>query len=125
MADIAIVINNYFHDVATAVLLTSATIMYVLGKQAEKEGTHASATLFGFYATLTRFATGALVWIVVGGIPRVIFFETHEFIPARVNGLLVALGIKHALMFTAVAVGIVLWRSVRKKIEVAGTGGER
>jgi len=119
MADILIVMNNYFHDVATATLLAATVIMYALSKQAEREGAAASATLSGFYRTLTRFVWGALIWIVIGGIPRVIFFKTHEFIPARVNGLLVALGVKHVLMFTAVVVGTLLWRSVRRKIEAA------
>ena len=119
MADILIVINNYFHDLATAVLLGSSVIMYALGKQAEKQGPEASATLFGFYRTLSRFAWGALAWIVIGGIPRVIFFRTHEFIPAIQKGLYTALGIKHAVMFTAVVVGVLMWRSVRRKIEAA------
>lgn len=119
MTDILIVMNNYFHDVATALLFASSVIMYALGKQAENSGPGASKTLFGLYDTLTKFARGALVWIVIGGIPRVIFFKTHEFIPAIEKGLYTALGIKHALMGTAVVVGIVLWRSVRRKIEVA------
>lgn len=119
MIDILIVINNYFHDLATAVLLGSAAIMYALGRQAEREGAAAYVTLNGFYRTLTTFARVALVWIVVGGIPRVIFFRTHEFIPAIEKGLYTALGVKHAVMFTAVVVGIVLWRAVRKKIEAA------
>ena len=123
MFDILIVMNNYLHDVATAVLLGSAVIMYALGKQAEKSGPEASATLFGFYRTLTKFAWGALAWIVVGGIPRIIFFKTHEFIPAKVNGLIVALGIKHTLMFLAVVVGVLLWRSVRKRIEASSKAG--
>lgn len=123
MIDILIVMNNYFHDVATALLLASTVIMYALGKQAEKEGPAASTTLFGLYTTLTKFARGALVWILIGGIPRVIFFKTHEFIPAKMNGLIAALGVKHTLMFAAVVAGVLLWRRVRRTIEAASTGG--
>lgn len=119
MTDILIVINNYFHDLATAVLLGCSVIMYALGRQAEKEGQAASAVLLGFYETLTKFAWGALIWIVLGGIPRVIFFRTHEFIPAIEKGLYTALGIKHAVMFSAVVIGLLLWRSVRKKIDAS------
>ena len=31
-----IIMNNYFHDVATATLLSSAVILRVLGRQAER-----------------------------------------------------------------------------------------
>jgi hypothetical protein len=33
-----LIINNYLHDVATAVLLSSAVILYVLGRQARAGG---------------------------------------------------------------------------------------
>ncbi|MBE3076608.1 MAG: hypothetical protein IMZ75_17040, partial [Actinobacteria bacterium] len=35
---ILIILNNYFHDVATATLLSSAVILYVLGRQAQRGG---------------------------------------------------------------------------------------
>ena len=38
MTSVLIIMNNYFHDVATAVLLASAVILWVLGRQAEQEG---------------------------------------------------------------------------------------
>lgn len=116
MTDILIIMNNYFHDLASAVLLGSAVIMYALGRQARREGPQAYATLAGFYATLTKFAWGAVAWIVIGGIPRVIFFQTHEFIPAVEKGLLAALAVKHVLFFSAVVAGLILWRSVKRTI---------
>ncbi len=104
-----IVINNYLHDVATAVLLSSAVILYVLGRQARDGGEGERRAFARAYRTLTRFAWGALTWIVIGGIPRTIFFPAYEFIPASVKGLVLDLILKHVLLVTGVIAGSVMW----------------
>ena len=88
-----IIMNNYFHDVATATLLSSAVILWVLGPpgRAGRPEDRARRSRKAM-PTLTRFAIGALIWIILGGIPRVIFFNTFEFIPAKDNGIVVDLG---------------------------------
>jgi hypothetical protein len=106
---ILIILNNYLHDVATAVLLSSAVILYVLGRQARSGGAGERAALVRAYRTLTKFAWGALIWIIIGGIPRTIFFPTYEFIPAQVNGLVLDLVIKHILLVSGVIAGAVMW----------------
>ena len=45
MTSILIIMNNYFHDVATAVLLGSAVVLWVLGKRAEDAGGDARLAL--------------------------------------------------------------------------------
>ncbi len=122
MLDILIVMNNYFHDVATATLLASAVIMWVLGRQAEDGGPAEAATLARAFPTLTKFAWGAVAWIIIGGIPRTIFFYTHEFVPAATAKgpyMLPALGVKHTLMAVAVVLGIVLWRRMARAAKSA------
>ena len=95
-----IIMNNYFHDVATATLLSSAVILWVLGRQAQRGG--------------PEDRNGALIWIILGGIPRVIFFNTFEFIPAKDNGIIIDLGIKHVFLFAAVGLGAVMWARIGK-----------
>jgi len=116
MIDILIIMNNYFHDVATAVLLGSVIIMHALGRQAERSGAADIAALARFYPTLTKFAWGAIAWIVIGGIPRTIFFTRYEWDPAVVKGIVPALAVKHILMFAAVVAGAVMWRGVKRRI---------
>lgn len=113
MSGVLIIMNNYFHDVATAVLLGSAIIMWTLGKQAERVPGDLEA-LARFYPTLTKFAWGAIAWIIVGGIPRTIFFTRYEWDPAVVKGIVPALIAKHTLMLVAVVLGCVMWRRVRR-----------
>jgi hypothetical protein len=120
---IVIIINNYFHDLATALLLTSAVILWVLGKQAEKWGPAERLALAKAYPTLVKFAKGAFVWIILGGIPRTIFFTRYEWDPATVHGIIPALMVKHVFMVTAIVIGALMWRRMAKlaKAEVAAS----
>lgn len=118
MLDILIVMNNYFHDVATAVLLASAIVLWVLARQAEREGAEAAATLARAYPALTRFAQAALAWIVIGGIPRLIFFNTHDLGAVR-DDLLPAIAVKHIVEVGAVVIGAAMWMRVKRRVEAA------
>lgn len=122
MTAVLIIINNYLHDVATAVLLGTAVIMWALGRQVERGGPADAAVVARLYPTLTKFAWGAVAWIVVGGVPRTIFFTRYEWDPAVVKGILPALILKHTLMFAAVVGGVLLWRSVKRRIDKATAG---
>ena len=61
------------------------------------------------HGTLTRFAWGAIAWIIIGGIPRTIFFTEYEFIPASVKGIVLDLIIKHVLLVSGVIAGSIMW----------------
>jgi hypothetical protein len=113
---ILIILNNYFHDVATATLLSSAVILYVLGRQAERGGIGERQAFERAYKTLTRFAWGALAWIILGGIPRTIFFRTFEFIPAQQKGIVLDLIIKHVVLVSTVIAGAVMWLRMAKTV---------
>jgi hypothetical protein len=122
---VLIIINNYLHDVATAVLLSSAVIMFVLGRQARDGSVGERRALVHAYGTLTRFAWGALAWIVVGGIPRTIFFPTYEFIPAGLKGIELDLIIKHVLLVSGVLAGGVMWLRIGKRAKAySASNGE-
>ena len=111
---ILIIINNYLHDVASAVLLSSAVILYVLGRQAERAGADEHRVFARAYPVLTRFAWGAIAWIIVGGIPRTIFFTRYEWDPAVIKGIVPALILKHVLMVAAIVIGAFMWWRMAK-----------
>lgn len=115
---VVLVMNNYFHDVATALLLSSAVILWVLGEKARREGPEAVRWLASAYPVLTRFAVGALVWIVIGGVPRTIFFSQLEWDPAKTKFMVPALGVKHMIMAAAVIAGSLMWARMRKMARV-------
>ncbi len=114
MTSVLIIMNNYLHDVATAVLLASAVILWTLGRIAEKGGADEQLALARAFPALTRFARGAIVWIVIGGVPRTIFFTRYEWDPAVIKGIVPALIVKHVLMAVAVLVGVLMWRRMAR-----------
>lgn len=119
--DVLIVMNNYFHDVATATLIAAAVIMGVLERRARSGAPADLGALARAYPTLTRFANAALIWVILGGVPRLITFNTHDLGAVR-DGLGLAIAIKHVVEVAAVVAGAVMWRRVRRSITSAGTG---
>ena len=111
---IVIIINNYFHDLATGLLLSSAVILWVLGRRAENGGPAERKALVEAYPVLRGFAWGAFIWIILGGIPRTIFFTRYEWDPAVVNGIVPALMVKHVFMVTVIIIGALMWRRMAK-----------
>jgi hypothetical protein len=123
---ILVILNNYFHDVATATLLSSAVVLFVLGGQAKRWGKAERLALARSYKTLTRFARGALAWIILGGIPRTIFFYRAEFIPAAQKNIVPDLMVKHIFLVSAVVIGAIMWVRLGKiaKAELAAGGSD-
>ena len=113
---ILVIMNNYLHDVATAMLLSSAVIVWLLGRKAKAEGPDAQRWFASAYGLLTKIALWSIAWIVVGGIPRTIFFQQVEWNMSDPSNkyLFAALMVKHAFMWIAVIGGGLLWARVRR-----------
>ena len=111
---VIIMMNNYFHDVATALLAVSAFTFLGLRKMITKDNKEVYIKLFHY---LTKLALVSLVWIILGGIPRVIFFKKYEWWDAASKGIIPALIVKHIVMFFLVGCGIYLWLGIRKSVK--------
>jgi len=86
----------------------------------------AAGAMSEIYHALTIALWVSFAWIILGGIPRTIFFPTYEFIPALGKGIVPALVIKHIVMFSGVGLGIAAWISARRAIMVdAGSTQEQ
>ena len=112
---IALMMNNYLHDVATALLIGSAAAILVMEKVVVRIGEPAAVLFFlTAYRRLTRLFHWALGWIVIGGIPRTIFYTRFEWANAAGKGQVAALVVKHLVMTVLVVIGIVCWRRLRQ-----------
>ncbi len=113
---VAIMMNNYFHDVATALLAASSFCIYALVKTNDHLNDHV-ATLFYLkaYRQMGRFFRFALYWIVIGGIPRTIFYTRFEWANAAGKGQVPALIVKHILIVVFVILGIYAWRKLKER----------
>jgi hypothetical protein len=119
---IAIMLNNYFHDVATALLASSGVAMWTMVGAWDRAGAPAAGAFFAaIYRGMARLARLALAWIFVGGVPRIYFYESFEWANAAGRGQVPALLVKHVMMFALVALGGVSWWRLRQR--VAGLPG--
>lgn len=105
----AVMLNNYFHDAATAYLTASAVALFALKRRGAP---YEKRALFDY---LSMSAVISLVMIVLLGIPRMIFFQEMEYHPAAGRGLIVMLVVKHVILVALVATGIVLWGKLKKQ----------
>ncbi len=117
-AGIALMMNNYFHDVATALLMASAFALWVMLRRydASPRGREAARYFLDLHRSMTRLARFSLAWIVLGGIPRTIWYGEFEWANAAGRGQVAALVVKHVIAFGFVAGGAVLWARLRRRV---------
>ncbi len=116
---VAVMMNNYFHDVATALMLASAVTLHAIVRVQDTMNTPV-ATLFFLkaYRQMVKFFRFSLWWIIIGGVPRTIFYVSFEWNHFADKLQVPALMVKHLVMAVAVVYGIRAWR--RLKVKVAG-----
>jgi signal transduction histidine kinase len=119
MLKVAVMLNNYFHDLATALLMTSGFAAFYLAKAVEKAKTKEAVNLFAqLFQRFTVIGRIAFVWIIVAGAIRLVAFNTYEWQDAVGKEQVPALIFKHLLLFAVVGAGIYAWRRVSKKVAV-------
>jgi len=106
---IIIMLNNYFHDLAVAMLFVNVLLSYfyikVFASEVKKEKLSQFIGL-SFYITII-----SLVLILLLGIPRAIFYMEYEWLPAAGRGQITALIIKHIILAGITLFGIIFqWR---------------
>lgn len=113
---VAIMMNNYFHDVATALLIASSFCIYALARTCDEFDNRVAVEFYlRTYRQMGRFFRFALYWIVIGGIPRTIFYTSFEWANAAGKGQVPALVVKHVLMTGLVIFGIRAWRRLKAR----------
>ncbi len=115
---VVIALNNYFHDLATGVLFGCAAVLWVVSRRVPTADADRLRLLAEFAHVLGRLAAVAVAWIVIGGIPRVIFFSRFEWDPSVTRGIVPALVIKHILLVSAVGFGSWLWFRTSRRLRV-------
>ena len=116
---ILVMMSNYFHDFATALLICNLLLFWFLRRRLTGSAALSEEQQRRLLDFSGKISLAALVWIIVGGIIRTVYYERFEWAQAAGRGQVVALGIKHALMGTATLVGVVwqgsLWWRQRRR----------
>lgn len=114
---VAVMMNNYFHDVATAMLAASAFCLYAAHRVQESLQTPAAALFFlKTHRIMVKFFRFAFWWIIVGGVPRTIFYASFEWNHFADKMQVPALMVKHVLMAVLVVWGVIAWRRLKLKV---------
>jgi hypothetical protein len=115
-AGVFLMMNNYFHDVATALLLASGIAMWIIYKKfGEGQGQEKADYFLRLYDSMTFLARFSLAWIILGGIPRTYFYTEFEWSHYAGRSQVPALLVKHVLAFIFVGAGAHIWIKIRGK----------
>ena len=111
--------NNYFHDMATGLLVGSGFALHAIMRiQATMNSPQATLFFLKTNTHMKKLFKFALWWVVLGGVPRTIFYTSFEWANAADKLQVPALAVKHVMMFTAVVWGLYAWRRMQNKVEL-------
>ena len=109
---------NYSHDIATALLAASGAALWLLSRNYPADASPATERYFaGTYRSITRMAKDSLAYILIAGIPRVVFYMRYEWSDLAGDLQIVAVVIKHIVMFLIVGAGIFFWIKLGRKVK--------
>ena len=118
---VLVLMNNYFHDVATAMLLACAIAMRTITANLENNRDREVLAYFTrLYRGVKSLAAICVVWIVLGGIPRILTFRSFEWTNAVAKNHEAGLIAKYVIAVCMMAVGAYLWRMQIKKPKKMG-----
>ncbi len=114
-----IMMNNYFHDVATALLAASGVVIWVIVKRYDSAAKTQETTEYflRIYKSSTKLAKISLAWILIGGIPRTIFYKEFEWANAVGKSQVPALIVKHILVFIFLGIGVYIWIKINRRVK--------
>jgi hypothetical protein len=118
---IAVMMNNYFHDLAVAFLFASCVLARVALDHWPGPPSPRGIEI------LRRVAWGSLAWVMVGGAVRAWFYMDYEWLPKAGTAQLPALAIKHIVLVSLTIwglVGVVRLQRLLTKKELHNEHGE-
>jgi hypothetical protein len=117
---VLVMLNNYLHDLATALFAVSALAAFLLLRSpATRE---APAALQPVVAGLVRVGFIALAWTLAGGVVRALAYRRYEWMEAVGRDQVPALVVKHVILVSLVVAGLVVLRRVRRSVGLGATG---
>ena len=116
---VAVMMNNYFHDMATGLMVGSGFALHVILRiQASMDTPVATLFFLKTNSHMKKLFKFALWWVLLGGVPRTIFYVSFEWASSAEKLQIPALAVKHVMMFTAVVWGIYAWRRMQAKVDL-------
>jgi hypothetical protein len=116
---VVLMMNNYFHDVATGLLAASGFSLWLMARRFSDSGSREETEYFlRIHAGMTKLAKFSFWWIILAGVPRTIFYKSFEWANAVEKAQVPAIIVKHVLVFAFVGTGIYLWHKLNKRAKL-------
>ena len=112
---ILVMLNNWFHDFAVAMLFCSLILLKLIYRRTQAEPTADWIPFARSLATSFNKVT-KLCWamLILGGIVRTIAYEKFEWEEAAGSGQVLALSLKHVLLVSLVIWGTIIQLRLKK-----------
>jgi hypothetical protein len=92
--------------------------MFLMVRYVEKDGgREVKVMLTHLYSKMLHLAAGAFVFLILAGVVRTFTFKDFEWVDALGRGQVVALALKHVILFVLFGYAIYLWVFVHKKVK--------
>lgn len=111
---ILVMLNNYFHDLSTAVFAVSAIAAWLVCRSRAME--EAPAAVRPLAAGLVKVGIASLAWTLLGGMVRGITYREYEWVEAAGRGQVPVLVLKHVILVSLVTVGVFFLYRVRRSL---------
>jgi hypothetical protein len=119
MLGVLVMLNNYFHDFATALLVVSTYVMALMVMYAETSGGKLlKENVVETYPSMVHITGGTLVLLLMAGIVRSFTYRWFEWVDVLGRGQIFVLVFKHVIMFTVVGYGFYIWIGIHKRIKL-------
>ncbi len=114
-----IMMSNYFHDVATALLAASGIALWIVLERFEssKRTDESRKYFLKIYRSIVRFAWFSVSWILMAGLLRIVYFADFEWANAVEKNQETALVAKLVIAFVFVVFGVFIWLALNKKVK--------
>lgn len=109
---VLVMLNNYMHDLMTALFAVSAAAAWLLLRSAPM--CQAPEALRPVARGLVRIGVFSLIWTLLGGIVRALAYERYEWMESAGRAQVPALVVKHVILVSLVISGLVMLHRVRR-----------
>jgi hypothetical protein len=114
MNGVIVMLINYFHDLAVALLAINILSVYIVGRTLD-ESPLRDEILPRLFRVMSRVTYGALAFVLAGGVVRAFNFMEFEWNQAAGQGQIPALVVKHALLVGLTVFGLITHRKYQRK----------
>ena len=118
MLGILVMLNDYFHDFATAIAIISTYLMLLLLRHVQNDDKAGPKDfLLLIYPKAVHITGGIVALLLMAGIVRAFTYSWFEWDPVVGSDQVWLLMAKHVVMFSVFGYGLYLWIKMHKVIK--------